>query len=366
MKAAVISLGSLSSQWTIKAMKKYFKEVDDLDIRKLEVTLDAKKIKVMIDDKPLEKYDCIYAKGSYRYEALLRAISASLCNETYMPILPRAFTSGHDKLLTQLDIQKFNVPMPETYIASSQLIIKSILDKISYPVIMKFPRGTGGKGVMFAESYAAAASMLDALAALKQPFIIQEYVETGGVDIRAIVVGDQVVAAMKRKAASKEKRANIHSGGVGESIELDSYMKKIAVESAKAVGAEICAVDIVEGRKGPMVLEVNLSPGLQGITKATKIDVADKIAKYLYKRACEFKDKGKKAGTTQILQDLGINKSEKEKIDKVKEIITNLDFRGNRILLPETVTTSAKFSEDDEFILDIEQGQVVIKKTKKC
>jgi hypothetical protein len=166
-----------------------------------------------------------------------------------------------------------------------------------------------------------------------------------------------VIAGMKRKASTKEKRANIHSGGVGEAVELDSYTKKIAVESAKAVGAEICAVDIVEGTKGPMVLEVNLSPGLQGITKATKIDVADKIARYLHKRATEYHAKGRQVGAKKILSDLGIKKT-----DKVKEIITNLDFRGNRILLPETITKTTKFNEDDEFIIDMDEGKLLIKR----
>jgi ribosomal protein S6--L-glutamate ligase len=209
MKAALISLGSISSKWTLKAMKKYFTEVDDIDIRKLEVTIGSKEIQVLYEDKPLQSYDCVYAKGSYKYEALLRAISATLYSTTYMPIQPRAFTIGHDKLLTQLDIQQFHVPMPLTYIASTQQVLKKVLDKISYPIIMKFPKGTGGQGVMFAESYAAASSMLDALTTLKQPFIIQEYVETGGHDIRALVIGNKVVAAMQRVAKEKEKRANI-------------------------------------------------------------------------------------------------------------------------------------------------------------
>ena len=88
---------------------------------------------------------------------------------------------------------------------------------MKYPIVLKFPHGTQGKGVMFAESFAAASSMLDALIALKQPFLIQEYIETGGVDVRAFVVGDKVVASMKRKAVRGEMRANIHAGGTGES-----------------------------------------------------------------------------------------------------------------------------------------------------
>ena len=95
---------------------------------------------------------------------------------------------------------------------------KELLTKVNYPIVMKFPEGTQGKGVMFADSISSASSMLDALGALRQPFIIQEYVETGGRDIRALVVGDKVIAAMCRQAQRDEKRANIHAGGSGEYV----------------------------------------------------------------------------------------------------------------------------------------------------
>jgi ribosomal protein S6--L-glutamate ligase len=246
--------------------------------------------------------------------------------------------------------------MPKAYLAATSASAKKILETINYPVIMKFPSGTQGKGVMYAESFAAANSMLDALIALKQPFIIQEYVETGGTDTRCIVVGDKVVAAMRRVAIEGEKRANIHAGGFGELVTLDKKQKKIAVESAKVVGAEICAVDILQGAKGPVVIEINLSPGLQGITKATNIDVADKIAKYLHDKST-VSSKKKAVTTNDILVDLGI-----EKPEKVKEIITNLDFRGERILLPEAITHISKFKEGEEVTVDVEEDKVLIKK----
>lgn len=355
MKAAVISLGSKSSKWTVKALKNYIRTVDDLNIKDIEVTLSSKGLEILYKGKPLEEYDCIYAKGSFRYASLLRAITLVGSKTAYMPIQAKGFTIAHDKLLTQLKFQAVGIPTPRTYLASTPESAKKVLKKINYPIIMKFPHGTGGKGIMFAESYAAANSMLDALTALKQPFLIQEYIETGGVDIRAIVVGAKVIGAMKRKAEVGEKRANIHAGGTGEACQLDRHTQKIAVDAAKAVGADICAVDILEGAKGPLVIEVNISPGLQGITKATKIDVADKLAKFLHKKAKEFSEVRKGVVTKEIMREISPP-------GPGKEILTSLDFRGERILLPEVVTKETGFIDTDELILRVEKGKLVIER----
>src|SRR3989338_8295034 len=216
MKAAVMSLGSKSSLMILEEMKKYFDSVDKIDLRDVEVNLGVGKLDVLYEGRQLPQYSCIYARGSFRYATLLRSVTRTLQRSSYMPIKAETFTLGHDKLLTHLALQHFNIPMPATYFASSTRAAKKILNEMSYPIVLKFPHGTGGKGVMFAESYAAASSMLDALIVLKQPFLIKEYVETGGVDVRAIVVGDKVVASMKRKAVKGELRANIHAGGTGE------------------------------------------------------------------------------------------------------------------------------------------------------
>jgi len=356
MKAALISLRSKSSEMTLEAMRNYFDEVDDLDIRELEVNLGVKELELLYRGAPIKKYDCVYAKGSFRYAPLLASASSILeMKGVYLPIEARSFTVSHDKLLTHIELQKNNIPMPKTYISSTPEAAKGILERLNYPVIMKFPQGTQGKGVMIADSFAGASSMLDALSALKQPFIMQEYVETGGVDTRAIVVGDRVVASMKRKAAGEEKRANIHAGGIGEACELDSHTKKIAVETAKAVGAEICGVDILESAKGPSVIEVNISPGLQGITGATKINVADKIAKYLYERTKAIKEGKKEEGAKKIMNELGVDKPG-------QEIITTLDFRGKRILLPEMITNITKFTSNQDYSVEAREGRLRIKK----
>lgn len=357
LKAAIISLGSVSSKWTAKAMKNYFRVVDHLNIKDIDVTLKAGKPDILYKGEPLEDYDCIFVKGSFRYAALARSITTIIRDKAYMPIESTAFTIVHDKLLTQLKLQQNGLPMPKTYLAATPEAAKKILESVDYPIIMKFPQGTQGKGVMFAESYPAASSMLDALTALKQPFLIQEYIETEGADIRVIVVGDKVVASMRRKAKTGEKRSNIHAGGTGEAVEVDAHTKKIAIEAAQAVGAEICGVDMLESAKGPLIIELNISPGLQGITKATKIDVADKIARHMHKMTKEFVSKKKKLAAEEIMKEIAVAGHE-------KSIITNLDFRGDRILLPEVVSKETGFTDKDELVLKVEKGKLVVEKLK--
>src|SRR3989338_7878891 len=166
MKAALMSLGSTSSQMILEAMKKYFDEVEGIDIRNVEVMLSSKSLSVLYNGNQMGKYDCIYAKGSFRYTPLLRSITTAFYDTTYMPIKPNTFTIGQDKLLTHLALQYYKIPMPDTYVVSSIVAAKKLLGQINYPIIIKFPHGTQGKGVMFAESFAAASSLLDAIETL--------------------------------------------------------------------------------------------------------------------------------------------------------------------------------------------------------
>ncbi len=357
MKAAVVSMGSISSKWTAEALKKYFDEVDHLDIKEFEVNL-GKEGLVLYAGKPLKQYDCLYMKGSGRYANLLRSIASMLGDKTFIPIKPGAFTAGHDKLLTHIKLQRAKVPQPQTFIASTSPAAKKIIKKMPYPIVLKLPTGTHGKGVMLADSYESASSMIDALAVLKQPFLLQEYIETESTDTRAFVVGDEVVASMKRIAVKGEKRANIHTGGRGEATTLSTQAKKTAIMAARAMGAEICGVDMLESVRGPKVIEVNVSPGLQGITKATGVQVADKIAKYLFERTKEFKKDLESKGKAEVLHEVAPHKD-------LKEVLGKLDFRGARILLPELATTVTKLAEDDEVSIRIGKGRIEIDKIKK-
>ncbi len=357
MRACLISLGSTSSKMTYEAMKRYFDEVDSLSIKNIEVNIGGKGAQVLHQGEPLREYDCVYPKGSFRYVSLLRSITTTLSKRCYVPYQSASYSIGHDKLLTQLKLQEHNVPMPQTYLSSTDSS-RQILEKITYPIVMKFPSGTQGKGVMFADSYSSASSMLDALSMLDQPFIIQEYVECDGSDIRAIVVGSNVVAAMKRKAEMGEKRANIHAGGIGVPCELDNYAKRIAIKAAEATGAEICGVDILEGPKGPMVIEINVSPGLQGITSVTGIDVADAIAKHLADKTHKFLSDG--ATQEKVLDEKGLGGDE-----LIRELTTQLSFRAGRILLPQAITDITGFDEFSEVRMHAKTNYLQIDKVER-
>ncbi|MBT4935604.1 RimK family alpha-L-glutamate ligase [Candidatus Woesearchaeota archaeon] len=358
MKAALISLGSTSSVMVADAMKKYFDQVDMIQLKEIEVGL-GKDGGILYQGEPLEQYDCVYLKGSFRYAHLLRSIAAMLEGKVpFMPLTADAFTTVHNKLLTHLVLQQHTIPMPKTYISSTVEAAKELLKKVNYPIVMKFPEGTQGKGVMFADSISSASSLLDALGALNQPFIIQEYVETGGTDIRAHVVGDKVVAAMRRKSQTEEKRSNIHAGGTGESVQLNRESITIALKTAKALRADICGVDILESPLGPLVIEANISPGLQGISEVSTINIPDQIAQFLYRKTKEVVDKEKKVAAAEVLKDISLN--DDSSISIGQEIISDLQFRGERILLPELITKLTGFSDRKEYTIKARKGKVEI------
>lgn len=299
MKLGIISLNGESSQMLAEECKKYFDKVDSLDIRQFEVKLSNKGISVTYEKKDLEMYDCLYTRGSFRYALLQRSITRSLNQDVYMPLKPQAFTLGHDKFLTLLELQKNKIPIPKTYYAATTKRAQKLIEKVRYPIIMKVAKGTHGKGVMIAESIKSAKTILDLLEEFKEPYIIQEFVKTKGTsDIRVIVAGNKVVAAYKRKAANNEIRTNIHSGGERKPHTLTDEEKKLAIKSAQAIGADICGVDILNA-KNPQVIEINLSPSLTVAKEVTGKEVMKEIAKNLYKKTKEFKE-GSKAKKKKV------------------------------------------------------------------
>lgn len=361
MKAAIISLGSKSSLMIAEAMKKHFRKVDKIQLKNIEVRM-GKEGGIFYEGKELGNYDCVYIKGSFRYANLLSSIATLLEGKVpYMPLPGNSFTIIHNKLLTHLTLQQNNIPMPKTYVSSTVEAAKDLLKKVNFPIVMKFPEGTQGKGVMFADSISSASSLLDALGALNQPFIIQEYIETGGSDVRALVVGDKVVAAMRRQAQKEEKRSNIHAGGTGEPVKLTREIINVALDTAKALNADICGVDILESPLGPLVIEANISPGLQGLSRVVEVDVADEIAKFLYQKTESIVKAGKEKATKKAMKEMALEQMEE---GAPQEIITELQFRGERVLLPEIVTKVTKFSDRKEYALKLKKGKLEIEEFK--
>ncbi len=353
MRLAVISLGGKSSLSILDKAKNHFKTAEHIDIRQLEVHADAKNLKVLYHGQTLQDYDCIYVRGSYRYLLLQRSLSAALFHNAYMPLHPASFTLCHNKFLTMIELQKNKVNLPTTYLAATTESAKKLIENVNYPIIIKIPEGTHGRGVMFADSIASAKSVLDALEVFKQPYIIQEFIDTDATDVRAIVAGDRVIAAMKRKATKDELRANIHMGGIGMAYELGYDAEQVAIKAARAVNAELCAVDMLEGNK-ISVIEVNLSPGLEGITKATKKDVAGRIAEFFHSRTKQFLEAKKEGDYSRMISDIDIK--------NLKEIVTNLDIKAGIIRLPEILTKAARFKKDEEVGITVEDGLIKIRR----
>ena len=164
-------------------------------------------------------------------------------------------------------------------------------------MVIKLLEGTQGIGVVLAETRKAAESIIEAFMGLKANILIQEYIkEAGGADIRCLVIGDKVVAAMKRQAAPGEFRSNLHRGGSAELIKLKPSERKTAIQAAKAMGLNMCGVDILRSNSGPVVMEVNSSPGLEGIEKATDKDIAGLLFEFIEKEAKPNKTRTKGKG----------------------------------------------------------------------
>ena len=194
-----------------------------------------------------------------------------------------SISRSRDKLRALQLIGNSGVEMPVTGYVHLSRDIESVLNTVGQPpYVIKLLEGTQGRGVVLTETMDAAISAIETMKKIDANILIQEFIsESKGEDIRAIVVGDKVVASMKRKAKPGEFRSNVHLGGSVENYELNDLEKENAVKAAKVLGLSVAGVDLIQSNRGPLVLEVNSSPGLEGIEKASGIDVADKIIEYL-------------------------------------------------------------------------------------
>ena len=173
--------------------------------------------------------------------------------------------------------------MPVTGYASHTMDIEGVIEKVgSVPLVMKLLQGTQGQGIVLAETRKAAESVMSAFRQLEAAILVQEFIkESSGTDIRALVVGNRVVAAMRRIAPEGEFRSNVHRGGKAEHVKLNPEEEKMAVVAAQVLGLRVAGVDLMRSNRGPLVLEVNSSPGLQGIEASSGVDVAGEIIRFI-------------------------------------------------------------------------------------
>ncbi len=198
-----------------------------------------------------------------------------------------AIGRSRDKLRSMQLLARDGIGLPVTTFAHDPKQTEEVLELAGgAPVVIKLLEGTQGIGVVLADTKRSAKSVVEAFRGAGVNILLQEFIkEAGGTDIRAIVVGGKVVAAMKRTGAAGDFRSNLHRGGSAEVIKLSPEERSTAVRAAKAMGLNVCGVDMLRANHGPVVMEVNSSPGLEGVEKATGLDIAGKIITYIEKNA---------------------------------------------------------------------------------
>lgn len=234
--------------------------------------------------KQLSSYDAILprvgASITYFGTAVVRQFEQM---EVYTPNTASGIGNSRDKLRSLQILSRHDVGIPHTtFVRDKNDVLPSIERIGGAPVIIKILEGTQGVGVILADSTKVAEAIIETLQSARQNVLVQKFVaESKGKDIRAFVVGDRVVAAMRRVAQGDEFRSNVHRGGVAEPVELDEEYRETAVRAAQILGLRVAGVDMLEGNDGPQIMEVNSSPGLEGIEGATGLDIAGEIISYM-------------------------------------------------------------------------------------
>jgi len=219
------------------------------------------------------------ASNTYNGAAVVRHFEA-------MGVFTIASSQGilesRDKWASFQILAKAGIPMPKTTLGMPNYIEAFLKDFGEKPIIIKLLKGTHGQGVILCDTFKNALSTVETLQSAKVKFIMQEFIaESKGTDVRAIVVDGQVIAGMKRQSKSDDFRSNLHRGGTAITIALTQDEKRIAIAAAKALRLGVCGVDILQSNKGPLVLEVNSTPGLEGIETTTGINISKKIINYI-------------------------------------------------------------------------------------
>jgi ribosomal protein S6--L-glutamate ligase len=268
-------------------------------------------------NKPFSKTDVVIVRPGFNKNYEIEAgVIRHLQNCRFSVVnkhLPVVITKN--KIRTIQYLEYHNVPVPKTVVVFSRNYVEEAVQRIGqYPLILKSASGTQGKGVIFVQDKKTLSSIMDLLLAQSgEEYLIQQYVkEAKGKDIRVFIVGGKIIAAMERIAKKGEFRSNFHLGGKVKITSLTPEEQQIALKAAKVIGIEVSGVDILRTKEGPKVIEVNSNPGLEGITKATNIDVAGAIINYSITKAKIAKTKKRKK--TEII---------KEKISNLKNYISN-------------------------------------------
>jgi len=286
MKLAILSCSpqAYSTRRLREAAVQRGHNVKILDTLKFAIDLEEGEPQLYFRQKKLSAYDAVLprigASITYYGTAVVRQFEQM---DVYCANTSAGITNSRDKLRSLQILSRHLIGIPKTTFVRDKKDVLPAIERVGgAPVIIKLLEGTQGIGVLLAESVKSAEAIIELLQSQKQNILIQKFVaESKGKDIRAFVVGDQVVAAMRRTAQGQEFRSNVHRGGLAEAVTLDDVYKETAVRAAQIMGLRIAGVDLLEGKDGPLIMEVNSSPGLEGIEGSTQKDVAGAIVDYI-------------------------------------------------------------------------------------
>ncbi len=285
MKLAILSREpkSYSTQRLVAAAQERGHEAVVVDHLRCNLVLEKGRPGIIYNDELLTGFDAIVprigASVTFYGTAVVRQFEMM---KVRTAVDSQAIVRSRDKLRSMQILSRAGVGMPKTAFTNFSQDVPAMIRQVGgAPVIIKLLEGTQGLGVVLAESEKAAQSVIEAFHNLKARIIVQEFIaESKGADLRAFVVDGEVVGAMRRQGAEGEFRSNLHRGGVGTLVKLSRSEKAAALLATKALGLGIAGVDMLQSQRGPLVLEVNSSPGLEGIEKATGQDIAGRIIAY--------------------------------------------------------------------------------------
>ena len=286
MKLAILSRAprSYSTQRLRTAAVERGHDVKVLNTLRFGIDLTGDEPDLLFRGKQLSTYDaCLPRIGNsitYFGTAVVRQFEQM---DVYTPNTSYGIANSRDKLRATQILSRHKIPMPATTFVQDRADVIPAIERVGgAPVVIKLLEGTQGIGVILAPEAKIAESIIETLHSTKQNVLIQSFIaESRGRDIRALVVGDRVVAAMRRVASGDEFRSNVHRGGTVEKVALTPEFEEAAVRSAQIMGLRVAGVDMLEGKDGPLVMEVNSSPGLEGIERATGLDVAGAIIDFI-------------------------------------------------------------------------------------
>ncbi|RXZ73215.1 RimK family alpha-L-glutamate ligase [Agromyces albus] len=286
MKLAILSRApqAYSTQRLRAAAEQRGHQVRVLDTLRFAIDLSGPEPDLQYRGRPLSDYDAVLPRignsVTYYGTAVVRQFEQM---DVFTPNTANGITNSRDKLRANQILSRHNIGMPATAFVRNRADVRPAIERVGgAPVVIKLLEGTQGIGVILAPEVKVAEAIIETLHSTKQNVLIQRFIkESRGRDIRALVVGDRVVAAMRRSAIGDEFRSNVHRGGTVESVELTPEFEQAAVRSAQIMGLRVAGVDMLEGDEGPLVMEVNSSPGLEGIETATKLDVAGAIVDHI-------------------------------------------------------------------------------------